>query len=354
MYDQDAKVRSRIARGMVFLSFTYIPKDEKLVTLPLWALKKFPDGTPSEEDSWRRYFVLPPAETHRIVVTRKANGSAGHFTVIEVDEDDYVYIGGSKNVHCAVRKREDLYMYMQEVRYNYAVMVMQACFTLLERIDRTTLCKELVERDWTLCMELIDPSDQHVEKSKADQPSVVVYAATSYCNAVSLGMHYWCESPVQDTLTTVAGWGIPTVDYETSEYDLSAIMQRKKRELDHEGYVLYFQDWRFNVIGVMKVKTFWYAYLRTMRECARRYYTHPEKTIEGAMRSRIESAMNRDSLAYSGRPRQAWLDLATGFETYTRTCTRAELADVVSKFPEFWTTFLTETSSSDDVQEPDL
>merc|ERR1719495_1209799 len=99
----------------------------------VFALRKFTGGMGDEDEDqpennlvWKQYFLRPYEEVERVVCTGKANGEAAHLSVrylasqkSEDKEGGFVLFVGSKNVHLAVSRREDVDKYSED-RYRVA------------------------------------------------------------------------------------------------------------------------------------------------------------------------------------------------------------------------------------------
>ncbi|KAJ3102388.1 hypothetical protein HDU97_000595 [Phlyctochytrium planicorne] len=297
IYTNNEEVRRRVARGNTILTFTF--NKERLACVPIWALKKFTGGIGDEDDfeesenvdlvpKWHRFFTKDPNESTRVVVTQKANGAAGHLTVLKVAKGlgGYVWIGGSKNVHLAIRSENDLKLYKQNSRYSVAVDVVEAAWREFHKkeVKLEKFLDTVWSRHLTACFELLDPEDAHIEDlSYLTAPELHLYALVSFERGTSSGS-YICESP-EDTFKLVEGLGLLTVKNSASELKapstrkelgadpvLSQIVEEIRRDYGNEGRVLYFLDSNGNVIGMLKKKTVWYIAIRAIREKLKVYF----------------------------------------------------------------------------------
>ncbi|KAJ3115208.1 hypothetical protein HK098_007038, partial [Nowakowskiella sp. JEL0407] len=331
---------------------------------------------------WRRFFVSPPECASRVYVTDKANGAAAHLSILrvgpihEVDNsedtqnrqnvgnaelselDEYVIIGGSKNVHLMFRTPDDFIKYGDVSRFNVAFKVSRAIYDSLvtsptaptatptETTTGTTTTTittnkipntiKFFEYLWThkltACFELLDVDDMHVEDLRplisanagdGATLSLSLYAMVSYQKC--FGEKYLCES--MDVCFRVAEeCGVGTVGYRVVELEggeksdisedgeMKVCVDEIRRGYGHEGAVLYFVDEENCVIGLLKKKTVWYIIIRAFREKLKPYsrFLRPEVDLENEQtKQELVTFDNKRRKLIHGRliSIQKWLDL---------------------------------------------
>ncbi|KAJ3208952.1 hypothetical protein HDU67_006465 [Dinochytrium kinnereticum] len=303
VYRSNEEIRRRVARGNTVLTFQF--NGESLSCVPIWALKKFTGGIGDEDDFeesnegapigeesspvWHRFFTKDPNASTRIVSTMKANGAAGHLAVLKVKSGPggFVWVGGSKNVHLAIREKDDLRKY-SEGRYSIAVKVVEAAWDGFHepKVNLGGVLDMLWKRHLTACFELLDPEDAHIEDlSYLAKPELHLYSLVSFEKGLE-SAGYICESP-EKTFEEISGYGLITVTAEAADLEISP---EKRKDLgadpmlakiidgirgDHgnEGRVLYFLDKDGEVIGMLKKKTVWYIAIRAIREKLKAFYS---------------------------------------------------------------------------------
>ncbi|KAJ1554392.1 hypothetical protein HK096_003784, partial [Nowakowskiella sp. JEL0078] len=319
IYKNNNDIRRKVARGNTVLTFTV--NGEQLACVPIFALRKFTGGFGDEDEDevalssnnpestdpdfsnvvWRRFFVSPPENACKVYITDKANGSAAHMAAIHVgpinqsqsdtivpDVSEFVFIGGSKNVHMMFRTSEDILKY-DGSRYGVARKVCQTFFCYL--INQPTaeskalvlrFIQSIYDRRLTACFELLDPNDMHVEDLTSHliidshdnlehlretplllPPSIRLYALVSFERGES-DDHYICEELGQ-SFKFARECKIKTVGYrvinlkgnsDISKDDvLNSAISEIRKDYGHEGAVLYFAEANDRIIGLLKKKT---------------------------------------------------------------------------------------------------
>ncbi|KAJ3110401.1 hypothetical protein HDU96_006644 [Phlyctochytrium bullatum] len=299
VYKGSEEARRRVARGNTILTFQHGGKT--LACVPIWALKKFTGGIGDEDDfeestdapeedstpTWHRFFTRNPNDAVRVVSTQKANGAAGHLAVLKVGPglDGYVWVGGSKNVHLVISKKEDLEKYT-ESRFTVAVAVVRAAWEEFHQPGKKleAFLDMLWQRHVTACFELLDPEDAHIEDlSYLEKPELQLYSLVSFEKGVKSAA-YICENP-EKTYSEIAAFGLRPVVAKghdlkppstrqdvSSDPVLMKVVDETRRDWGNEGRVLYFLDETGNVIGLLKKKTVWYIAIRAIREKLKAYY----------------------------------------------------------------------------------
>ncbi len=118
LYNKSRDLREKVARGntVLFLNDLDAPGNTSYDNV-VFALRKFTGGMGDEDEdqpdsnkTWMNYFLRPAESARSVVCTRKANGEAAHFSARWI-RDRFVLFAGSKNVHLALRNREDAQKY---------------------------------------------------------------------------------------------------------------------------------------------------------------------------------------------------------------------------------------------------
>lgn len=113
MYDQNATLRAKIARGNCVLEQKKPDGKSKSYDLVVYALRKFTGGMGDEDEidrasnDWEKYFVKDSKHSRYVACLQKANGEAAHLACRYID-NQFCLFAGSKNVHLAFRKKSKL------------------------------------------------------------------------------------------------------------------------------------------------------------------------------------------------------------------------------------------------------
>ena len=359
MYNRCRDLRVKVARGN---TVWYVNGDGRGVRhdTVVFALRKFTGGMGDEDQDqpendrvWKDYFLGPFPETRRVVCTLKANGEAAHLSARHLGPGrGFVLFAGSKNVHLALRRREDVDKYA-ESRYQVARTVASSVMDALEAVapDRLPLFLSwLHHRRCTAVFEVLQPDHQHVVSlSHLPSPQLrfVAFAGppdveTSYCAVAPETGFHWC------------GWlGLPSVDHATLAPDeVPARMDAVRRGYGYEGEVLYFVDGGDRVIGLLKKKTAWYVLSRAVREQVANAVHLRTKFGKDPDPDRLPRrlAAIRDWLGFSPACLDRWTALGVAFMTWTLSQLRSREpspVDVRTEFPVLWRQFLLECDLSD-------
>ncbi|KAI8847604.1 hypothetical protein BC829DRAFT_395826 [Chytridium lagenaria] len=369
VYRSSEEIRRRVARGNTILTFTY--NMNPLACVPIWALKKFTGGIGDEDDFeetdqgaptplsdptpiWHRFFTTDPNLTSRVVSTQKANGAAGHLAVLKVGKGMYVWIGGSKNVHLAVKGIEDLGRYA-EGRYTVAVKVVEAAIMGMREVgvDLDGFLGMLWEKHLTACFELLDPEDAHIEDlSHLTKPELHLYSLVSFEKGVE-NPNYICEHP-ERTFETIKKFGLILLPELRKDF-----VDGVRGDHGNEGRVIYFLDKEGEVIGLLKKKTVWYIVIRAIREKLKVYYAVDFTAIDPSqpLPRMAELAL---WLGWSKTTLDAWTKVAVAAGDWAagqigwegeKSATEREgfFALMKGRFPVMWAKFLKECGVDDRV-----
>ncbi|QLI62437.1 HgNV_071 [Dikerogammarus haemobaphes nudivirus] len=288
VYKTHELLRLHIPRGLTVLEI-----DSEILDYVIYANRKF-DGSTVEDDEIKStagavvdnidqnlHFIENNDinTTHQIIAVEKMNGEAGHFSCRIIDGEEYL-IAGSKKVHILFKTYEDIEKYTED-RYQFAKMVAK---TLLEHLDRLApelrqiLCRFLATTKLTVICELLNPHHQHVVSLKdlnCNILTVLNITTFSLNNNKSLTMF-----SIPTTFSFMNLFGFKTPKYEIITTDngdniknnLNKHISTTRGKLNTEGVVYYHEDLNGNTIGLVKLKTRWYVYLRALREKATAVY----------------------------------------------------------------------------------
>jgi len=372
LYNRSPEIREKVARGNTLLSLRNAANNTRSLEMVVFALRKFTGGMGDEDESqpedetvWKKYFLKPLEETDKIVVTTKENGEAAHLSVRYIDNQFY-FIGGSKNVHMIFRSREDIERYT-ESRFGIAKVV---CHTIMDLIDsieyerRKRLVSLLVWSKMTVIMELLQPTYQHVvDLSYLSKPDLKFLCFTEmYRPYLDVNnQHSLTSLPPHTALEIGKLLGLHSTNYEVIKLNQFEDKMTEIRQGEgYEGAVAYFLDDHNNTIGLLKKKTIWYVLLRAIREkisyAVVEYKKNPAAYKESArLKNKQKIEKRLDEI-------QKWLNLTDQQTKHWKTLGAKFLFWIISKvstksgssvygsrdkFPMHWKQFLEETGLSE-------
>ena len=135
------------------------------------------DGKSDEDDSatWMKFFSKPLSEVDTVVATEKANGESAHFSVRYLRETkEFLCFAGSKNVHVAFRRQEDLELpEYKEARFGTAKKIARSILNDLDAMTPEHKQEWLIflaSTQTTAIYEFLQPQYQHVELVRPAPP----------------------------------------------------------------------------------------------------------------------------------------------------------------------------------------
>jgi len=370
LYNQNPELRLKVARGNTVVIFR--ENGKILHDGVVFALRKFTGGMGDEDEDqpennlvWKQYFLRPYEEVERVVCTGKANGEAAHLSVRYLTSGGqeeasankgggFVLFLGSKNVHMAVCRREDIEKYT-ESRYQVAKEVAVAVFDMLDTLApaKVSLLLSLLHHlRLTAVFEVLQPSHQHVVNLShlGDRSALqfIAFVAPYHPQAETTS---YCDVTPETGFRICGHLGVPCVTHQViPPKDVEARMEQVRQGYGHEGEVLYFVAGGDRVIGLLKKKTVWYVVLRAIREkvayaCA--MYHKDGRTVEsGKIESRLKAIQNW--LGFSDASLDSWTDLGCKFQVWALERLKSgEAIEIRGKFPIHWKEFLDQTGKTD-------
>ena len=268
---------------------------------------------------WKKYFLRPYDEVERVVCTDKANGEAAHLSARYMGEQaGFVLFVGSKNVHMAVRRREDVEKY-QEDRYRVAREVGYAVFDLLESMTPqgvSGLLSLLHHLRLTAVFEVLQPTYQHVVNLSHLSSSQLKFIAFVSAYGDGGQEDSYCDMAPETGFRVCGRLGVPTVGHTVvSVENVDHQMELVRRGHGTEGQVFYFVGKNNTVIGLLKKKTAWYVMARAIREQVSNAATSFNKTgnIRDASKLHDRLCAIQTWLGITVEARDKWIDLGSKF-----------------------------------------
>lgn len=375
IYDKDAEIRQKVARGNSFLELTNQNSSQVITRCIIYGLKKFTGGLGDDDDrdkgddyTWKMYFTKPLDESRSVICTRKVNGEAAHFSVTSIFGHRY-FCAGSKNVHMIFRSREDLNKYdLKASRYTIALEI---CRCLLDFFDSMSEKRKemffefLLVYQLTAIFEILNPNHPHVEDiSFLSFPQMKFITWTSNIlisnSADDNNSSFQLSTFAPDVSIEIARcFGLSTVDYEVIDTEeLDERMNMVRNYYDREGEVFFFVDCHRNVIGMLKKKSIWYIIVRAIREKIRttcnKYLKNPSTFQLKQENEKIEKRINEIQtwLGIDDEAVKEWKKLGKDFLEWIiekLRCNQLSTEAALTMFPLHWKTFLREQERTDKI-----
>ena len=294
IYAESEEIRRRIARGNSFIRVQFNDGTCRFLQV-LRGLCKFTGNESFDEDVdleedkedepqdekkdfravWRRFFLDSLSTATCFYRTEKANGEAGHLGFVELGKGIHVFVVGSKNCHMILPSdldqfEQSLIAYQDLGEMHFAEKIARMLLkTVLKDLDSDKLnhlCGLLKKECLTLNFECMFPDSQHIVDYKIDeshpgQCKLICFTSWKPENS-RFGL---CYDFVQG-LDLAHSLGIESVSVLKHEMiDLDETLFDIRQEKQSEGSVIYFLS-ESRCIGMWKVKSFWYIFIRAIRE----------------------------------------------------------------------------------------
>ncbi|CAF0716229.1 unnamed protein product [Brachionus calyciflorus] len=360
IYDSNAEIRARIARGNTILEINNNgTKNYKLI---IYALRKFTGGLGDEDDidrksgEWKNYFLKDYSSVTSVISLQKENGEAAHLSCVWKD-NEFAICAGSKNVHIIFKNKEDLLNYSEQ-RYSYAKLIGLAVLRHLEKLKpdlRTLFLSFLVQFNLTVIFEILNPETQHVEDlSYLKEPLLKFITFTS--NTIEFKPQSLCSMTPDCALELGNLFELSCVKMEfVDKNGIENHLLNIRKDHGYEGVVLYFLDSENNVIGLLKKKTTWYIILRAIREKLRHHISPKNTETISDLENRIKKRLTeiKKWIGFDDEDYERWLKTSVEFINWFDKKYHENLIskdDFQNKFPVLWTRYLNETNSTDKIK----
>ena len=359
VYKNHQHVQKYIPRGLTICRIYDDVAKEEFHDFCIYVNKKFTGLTDQDDDDSKnnsitdddnyisKYFTQEPS-TQNIIFMEKINGEAfhisGRYLKTENEGNKFYFFVGSKNNHIMISENSDIDLYT-DPRYTQAKKFAKSFMKLLKTISKEKLdilYSILHYTKVTIICEILQPSYQHIVYIPGKDDKIVFLA---FCptfnddiNLIAFPPHIACK--VLQVL------GITTTNYRI----FTGTDEEKRKEFEKvrltknsEGYVLYFLNSNLETIGLVKLKTNWYIFLRALREKLSKYI-HKEKNdkIKERVNERYDEIQKWLKLTNSQV--NEWKENAGRFidwlETEEKLTYRKEAAEIKSDFPKLWEKFL--------------
>ncbi|SPQ94253.1 unnamed protein product (mitochondrion) [Plasmodiophora brassicae] len=287
LYGQSPVLWARVARGNALLRVQYADGRPAEVRFALQGIRKFTGHDDCDDDDiadiqakssdthadWSKFFVGGAEALNTVatfVATEKENGEAGHLAVTRFNDNEFLVVAGSKNVHLVARSDADLDAYDGDPSYSYALRIARVVFSLLYGMKadaRDELLRFMADQKMTANFELVDPSSQHIVLYP-DGPVKLLFFAWTAANLDPVQNGLLCPAfPPADGLEKARELGFSVVRHSVFDTnDLNRAMASARTRANSEGSVIYCVDKRGRTVGLWKVKSVWYICQRAIRE----------------------------------------------------------------------------------------
>ena len=259
LYTKNCELWERLPRGLAFIDAI---KGDEVAQHTITGVRKF-----EYEETQLGVTTTPETPITQELYMTKENGECCHISCFRAGSDLF-WVVGSKNVHAAVRNREDLAS-LKEDRYLFCRRMGELFFDIYEKltsVQRQGLAKWLCDFGYTLCAEACFSDSQHiVDYGGADR--LIFFAVTQY--TASEGA-LTALQPI-DALGLLKQFGFETPRcILTTVEDHDAIREKVFTEPNSEGSVVYALDATGACRYIYKYKNRNYIIERAVREVMRR------------------------------------------------------------------------------------
>lgn len=234
------------------------------VTAAVYGLRKFG----YEQDPFAPQFSPPYAQE---IYTVKENGECAHIAAFRAGTDLF-FVVGSKNVHAALRNRDDIAVYTEQ-RYSYAMKIARLWFATYEALPadaQSALAEYLCREGVTLCAEACFADSQHIVDYNGQD--LLTFYALSRAGPSRLGI---TAVPPLEALALLTRWGLPIVQHRIVSDVHDTTARQSVREYfetapNMEGAVVYVLDASGVCRRMYKHKNYAYIVERAVRQIALR------------------------------------------------------------------------------------
>ena len=242
-------------------------ENEKFYDFCIFGAKKFTGASSQDDDDnintrGKKYEIQNFERKDKIIVMEKINGEALHVGGRYIRDTFYYFVGSKKN-HIMIRNEDDIELYTLDRLVHaktFAKIFMKFLHTLSH--DENQILKNLLH--YTKCTvgcEILQPNYQHVVYISENEPTIVFLIFTSPFNndntLTAFPPHIACK--------VMQALGFITAPYKIQDNE-SEIINKTRRNENSEGVVMYYLNENNETICLLKVKTFWYTFLRALRE----------------------------------------------------------------------------------------
>lgn len=364
VYDAFEAIRKYIPRGVCIMQIEVQPQVTE-THLVVFAMKKFvgafgddddiademdengeQEGAEQAKQRVDYYFSAPVSTTTTLFSSTKENGESSHLAPFFLQGKQY-FVLGSKNTHLIIDKAEQIALY-PESPYRVAKIIAEEFMKQLPS-GINGLMEYMWKQKITATMEFLQVEHQHVEKFDFDKSQFRFITFTSNVHLEQMCLHDFLGS-----IAIAAKAGMQTVEVTKYAYkDQDDAFAKIRKTYGKEGAVVYYQDNKGDIIGMIKKKTIWYVLVRAIREKAKGFAMRAQKNSQENMSNAIPKLkamikQKREWLGFSLESGQKWYELSLSFfQWIEKNSSTIDLQQVSGNFPIVWNQFLNETKQHD-------
>ena len=301
IYRKNPEIQKNIPRGLTTLKITSNDNNNHIEfnDICIYSNKKFrgftekdddDDGSNKDDDSRNNdngddydtgdgsklYFTKNPKYFKDMVIfMEKVNGDALHFSCRYLYNKYYLFVG-SKTSHIMISDVSHIDLYTDS-RYTIAKQFAKSLWKMLESMSK---CKRVMLFEFlhytkvTAVCEILQSAYQHVVHINNNENVIVFLSFTSALNSNNSLTAF----PPHIAIKVMRILNITCANYKLCEKEEEKEEIGKSRnEYDNEGYVIYYLDKNNDTIGMIKLKTLWYIFLRALRQKTDFYFRNRDK-----------------------------------------------------------------------------
>lgn len=296
VYSNYPQLQQYIPRGLAIYEIYENETEEKeFFDIGVYANKKFTGMTKQDDDDKVdiNKFCIEDINknTDKLITMEKVNGEAFHVAGRYI-KDNFYYFIGSKKSHIMIQHKDDIHLYQAERLKNtkkFATSFMNFLNCSLS-LDKIEILKNLLHyTKCTMVYEILQPSYQHIVPIDEIQDKFVFLMFSSpYNNNATL-----TAFPPHIANKVIRVLNIETAQYNIHDsWNLDKIIKDTRMDNNTEGIVLYYLNKNNQTICLLKLKTFWYIFLRALRMKAN-YFIFNKEAATILNNEQIKTSINK-------------------------------------------------------------
>ena len=330
----------------------------------IYGIRKFTGLNTQDDDDevnteGNNYFIQDiNTKKNKSIFMEKMNGEAFHFSGRYIQKQFYYFVG-SKNNHIMIRNEDDIHLY-PDSRYIQAKKFAKCFMKLIETlpINKLHILQNLLHyTKVTAVCEILQPLYQHIVLINGNQDEIIFLAFSSTftdCDNNSLtAFPPHIAMKIIDTLNiSSANYKIYEQRKKDENVEEEEDDEEEKKEIENirhsensEGVVIYFLNINNETIGMLKLKAFWYIFLRALRQKLSWYLRYGGKKSKTDLKEFVKKRYDelQQSFGLNNDQIMQWKIKAEKFIDWLEQERRQNpisVKEISSKFPVYWNMYL--------------